>query len=148
MARKDGDFFRTVHIGGFHKSDVMRYIEQQEQRLHGQTQVIAGKERQLCAARREQLRWMHTARWQRQRSAAADRVQRELRDFQRQLAAAQVLTEEVEHENYFLREKIRALEESPIKEEPPSVPLEQLTFQYFLEELEGEEGDTGEFAHL
>jgi hypothetical protein len=143
MAQKDGDYFRTARFGGFHKADVMRYIEEQGRRLQEQAQALEGLRVQLRGARREQLRWMDAARLQRGRSAAAQRVKRELSLFQRQLDAAQALTAEVERENHYLRERIRLLEE-PIKTEPPSIPLEQLTFELFIEGLEDEKEESGD----
>ena len=142
MAQKDGDYFRTARFGGFHKADVMRYIEEQGERLKDQAQALEELRRQLRESRREQLRWMDAARLQRGRSAAAQQVKRELLQFQRQLDAAQALAAEIERENFFLRERIRLLEE-PIKTEPPSVPLEQLTFKLFLEDLEDGEDEFG-----
>ena len=137
---KDGDYFRTARFGGFHKEDVMRYIEEQGGRLRAQSGALEALRGQLKEARREQLRWMSAARLQRKRSALSQQVQRELAQFRRQLGAAQALTAEVERENFFLREKIRVLEEEPVKTEPPIVPLEQLTFERFLENL-GEDGE-------
>ena len=142
MAQKDGDFFRTVRFGGFHKGDVMQYIEGLEQRLHEQKQLQGERDELLRISRREQLRWMDAARLQRKRSAAANQVQQELLAFERQLAAAQDMLAEIERENSFLRGKIRALEEGPHKEEPASVPLEQLTWKLFLEDLEDGEDET------
>jgi len=136
MAQKNGDYFRTARFGGFHKGDVMQYIEALELRLQEQRQLQCARETLLRAARREQLRWMDAARTERRRSAAANRVQQELAAFQRQLAAAQDMLAEIERENSFLRSKIRALEEGPNKVEPASVPLEQLTWKLFLEDLE------------
>jgi len=136
MAHKDGDYFRTVRFGGFHKADVMRYIEEQGARLKEQGRALEELRRQLRESRQEQLRWMDAARLQRKRSAAAQQVGRELLQFQRQLDAAQALAAEIERENFFLRERIRLLEE-PIRTEPPSVPLEQLTFKLFLQGIEG-----------
>jgi chromosome segregation ATPase len=148
---KDGDYFRTARFGGFHKADVMRYIEEQGGRLREQARALEELREQLRESRREQLRWMDAARQHRKRSAAAQQVQRELQQFQRKLDAAQALAAEIERENFFLRERIRLLEE-PIKTEPPSVPLEQLTFRLFLEGMEEieepEEGEDGEFAYL
>ena len=145
MAQKDGDYFRTARFGGFHKADVMRYIEEQGGRLKEQALALEELRRQLRESRREQLRWMDAARLQRKRSAAAQQVQRELLQFQRQLDAAQALAAEIERENFFLRERIRLLEE-PIKTEPPSVPLEQLTFKLFLEGIDGLEDEEDEFG--
>lgn len=146
MAQYDGDYFRTVRFGGFHKEDVMRYIEGLEQRLHDQCLAQLEREKLLREARQDQLRWMEAARLQRRRSAAANQVQQELAQFQRQLAAAQELLASIERENGFLRERIRVLEEGPFKEEPASVPLEQLTFRLFLEDLDDE--DPSEFSYL
>jgi len=135
---KDGDYFRTARFGGFHKEDVMRYIEEQGGRLREQGGALEAMRGQLKEARREQLRWMSAARLQRKRSALSHQVQRELQQFQRQLDAAQALAVEIDRENHFLRERIRLLEE-PDKTEPPIVPLEQLTFKLFLEDLEEED---------
>ena len=146
MAQKSGDYFRTVRFGGFHKEDVMRYIEALELRLHEQAQAQQARDGLLRESRREQLRWMDAARLARRRSAAAIQVRQELGAFERQLAAAQELLAEIERENRFLREKIHVLEDGPIKEEPASVPLEQLTFKLFLDDLEDE--DDGEFGYL
>jgi hypothetical protein len=139
MAKKDGDFFRTARFGGFRKADVMRYIEEQAERLHTQALSLEELRRQLRESRREQLRWMDAARQQRKRGALFNQVKLELRQFQRQLDAARALTAEVERENHFLREHVR-LPEDQIKAEPPIVPLEQLTFEWFLKNLE-DEGD-------
>ena len=140
MAQTQGDYFRTVRFGGFHKEDVMQYIEGLERRLHEQRQAQEEQDRLLRESRRGQLRWMDAARLQRRRSAAANQVRQELAQFQRQLASAQALLAEIERENGFLRERIRVLEEAPNKVEPASVPLEQLTFEFFLEGLEEELG--------
>ena len=143
-----GDFFRTAHFGGFNKEDVMRYIEGLEQRIHAQAQDQAAAQTQLREARRGLLRWMGAARLERRRGETAREVRRELEAFQEQLGAAQALAEEIEKENQFLRQRIRILEEDP-KVEPPSVPLEQLTFRLFMEGLEDlEDGEDGEFAYL
>ena len=136
MAQKQGDYFRTVRFGGFHKEDVMRYIETLERRLHEQAKAQEEQDQLRRRARREQLRWMSAARLERRRSAAANCVRQELARFQRQLDTAQTLLAEIERENTFLREKIRVLEEEPSKEEPASVPLEQLTWKLFLEGLD------------
>jgi len=144
MAQKQGDYFRTVRFGGFHKEDVMRYIEGLERRLH--EQALAGEQRDalLREARREQLRWMGEARLQRRRCAAANQVRQELARFQKQLAAAQDLLDEIERENIYLRGRVRAIDEAPVKEEPARVPLEQLTFKLFLEDLD-DGGDPGDW---
>lgn len=148
MAQQNGDYFRTVRFGGFHKADVMQYIEKLEQRLHEQSQAIETLGVQLRETRTGQLRWMEEVRLQRRRCAAANRVQRELDRFQRQLDAAQALTAEVEKENEYLRERVRQQEEAPATIEAPSVPLEQLTFRLFMEDLEDEDDDPSEFAYL
>jgi len=146
MARKDGDYFRTARFGGFRKEDVMQYIEAQQLRLRDQDLALGEKDRLLRDARRGQLRWMDAARQQRKRGAAANQVQQALTQFQRQLDAAQTLAAEIERENFFLRERIRLLEEAPLKVEPPSVPLEQLTFRRFLEDLdEAIDGEMSEY---
>ena len=137
MAQKDGDYFRTARFGGFNKEDVMRYIEEQGGRLQEQARALEAMRGQLRESRREQLRWMGAARLERKRGALSQQVRRELAQFGRQLDAAQALAAEIERENHFLRERIRVLEE-PIKTEPPIVPLEQLTFKLFLEDLGGE----------
>jgi len=148
MARKNGDFFRTARFGGFNKADVMQYIEALEQRLHGQSQAMEALSAQLRESRSAQLRWMEEARQQRRRGAAANLVQRELAQFQKRLDAAQALTAEVEKENAYLREQVRQQEEAPATIAPPGVPLEQLTFRLFMEDLEGEDNDPAEFAYL
>jgi len=148
MAQKNGDFFRTARFGGFNKADVMQYIEALEQRLHGQSQAMEALSVQLRESRAAQLRWMEEARQQRRRGAAANQVQRELAQFQKQLGAAQALTAEVEKENAYLREQVRQQEEASAAVEAPSVPLEQLTFRLFMEDLEGEDNDPAEFAYL
>jgi len=140
MTQKHGDFFRTARFGGFHKEDVMRYIEDLERRVHAQAQDMALQQARLREERRRLLRWMGAARLERRRGAAARKVRQELDAFQAQLAAAQALAEEIERENHFLRARIRVLEEDP-KVEPPSVPLEQLSFQLFLDELDKLEGE-------
>ena len=142
MAQHNGDYFRTARFGGFHKEDVMEYIEGLERRLHEQTQTQQEREELLREARQEQLRWMDAARLQRRRGSAANQVQQELKQFQRQLAQAQEMLAEIERENHFLREKIHVLENDTIKEEPASIPLEQLTFKLFLDHLDdGEDGE-------
>jgi len=139
--QQHGDFFRAARFGGFHKDDVMRYIEDLEQRLHAQSQATEQERARLREARRALLRWMAAARLERRRSLAAQEVRRELALFEEQLAAAQALAGEIEKENHFLRERIRVLEEEP-KVEPPGVPLEQLTFQLFLDELDKLDGES------
>ncbi|MCL1952576.1 MAG: hypothetical protein FWF60_07085 [Oscillospiraceae bacterium] len=148
MAQKNGDFFRTARFGGFNKADVMQYIEALEKRLHEQTQALEALSALLREARAAQLRWMEEARQQRRRGAAANLVQRELAQFRKRLDAAQALTAEVEKENVYLREQVRQQTEAPAAVEPPRVPLEQLTFRLFLEDLEGGDGDPAEFAYL
>lgn len=140
MAQKHGDFFRTVRFGGFHKEDVMGYIEDLERHIHAQAQDLALQQARLRVERRRLLRWMGAARLERRRGAAARKVRQELSAFQEQLAEAQALAGEIEDENRFLRARIRVLEEDP-KVEPPSVPLEQLTFRLFLDELDELEGE-------
>ena len=148
MAQKNGDFFRTARFGGFNKEDVMQYIEALEKRLHEQSQAMEALSARLRESRGAQLRWMGEARQQRRRGAAASLVQRELAQFQKCLDAAQALTAEVEKENAYLREQVRQQEEAPAAIEPPSVPLEQLTFRLFLEDLEDDDNDPGEFSYL
>jgi len=135
MGQHKGDYFRTARKGGFHKEDVMQYIEQLEKKRYEGQQLLHERERLLRESRQEQLRWMETARLQRRRGSAANQVQRELEQFQKQLEQAKKIVAEVDRENDFLREKIRVLEEIPNKVEPASVPLEQLTFALFLESL-------------
>ena len=113
----------------------MRYIEELEQRRHAQAQETARAARRLTEARKALLRWMAAARLERRRGETAREVGRALETFRQQLQQAQALAEEIERENHFLRERIRVLEEDP-KVEPPSVPLDQLTFARFLESLE------------
>lgn len=146
MAQKDGDFFRVTRFGGFQKEDVMRYIEGLERRLYDQRQSLEARENALRQAKRDRLRGAEQARLARRQARSALRVQEELRRFREQLTEAQALAEEIERENRHLRRRIRLLEE-PQPEEPPVVPLEQLTFRYFLEgldmeseEIPGEEG--------
>lgn len=133
--RHDGDFFRSAHFGGFNKEDVMRYIENLERRSYQQAQDHAAAQKRLREARRGLLRWMAAARLERRRGETARAVRRELEAFQERLAQAQALAEEIERENHFLRQRIRVLEEDP-RVEPPGVPLEQLTFQLFLDALD------------
>ncbi|MDR0531992.1 MAG: hypothetical protein LBG83_08010 [Oscillospiraceae bacterium] len=135
MSTRKGDYFRTVRFGGFHREDVMQYIEALEQRYQAQGHALEEQTRRLKEARSGLLRWMGAARLERRRGLAARQVQRELDAFQRQLQAAQTLAQEIEDENRFLRKRIRVLEDEP-RVEPPSVPLEQLTFELFLEGLE------------
>ncbi len=147
MAQQSGDYFRSARFGGFHKADVMQFIEELEQRLHEQTQAMDELSEKLKEARKAQLRWMEDARQQRKRSAAANLVQRELTQFQRRLDAAQELTAEVEKENIYLREQVRAQEDgSAAPLEAPSVPLEQLTFRLFIDDEEEE--DSAELAYF
>ena len=146
MAQQQGDFFRTARFGGFNKADVMQYIESLEQRLHGQAQAAAALAANVREARAAQLRWMEEARQQRRRGTAAGLVERELALFQKRLDAAQALTAEVEKENAYLREQVRQQEEAPAVQ--PVVPLEQLTFRLFMEDLDGEDNDPAEFAYL
>ena len=148
MVQKNGDYFRTARFGGFNKADVMRYIEALEQRLHDRSQAMEALSARLREAHGAQLRWMEEARQQRRRAAAAGQVRRELAQFQRRLDAAQAATAEVEKENAYLRERVRSQEEAPVKVEAPGVPLEQLTFRLFMEDLEGEDNDPAEFAYL
>jgi len=148
MAQKNGDYFRTARFGGFNKADVMRYIEALEQRLHEQSQAMEAGAALLRDARGAQLRWMEEARQQRRRATAAGQVRRELTQFQKRLDAAQAATAEVEKENAYLREQVRAQQEAPATIEAPSVPLEQLTFRLFMEDMEGEDNDPAEFAYL
>ena len=105
--------------------------------MHTQTRLTQETNRQLRDARKGLLHWMAAARLERRRGAAAREVARELAAFGEQLNAAQALAEEIEQENHFLRERIRVLEEDP-KVEPPSVPLEQLTFRLFIDGIEDE----------
>ena len=147
MAQKNGDFFRTARFGGFNKADVMQYIEALEQRLHEQSQAAQALSAQLREARAAQLRWMDEVRLYRRRVSAASQVGRELAQFQKRLDAAQALTAEVEKENAYLREQVRQQEEPPTIA-APVVPLEQLTFRLFMEDLEGEDNDPAEFAYL
>jgi len=148
MAQKNGDYFRTARFGGFNKADVMQYIESLEQRLHEQSQAMEALAARLRDARGAQLRWMEEARQQRRRGAAANQVQRELMQFQRRLDAAQAATAEVEKENAYLREQVRQQQEAPATIEAPIVPLEQLTFRLFMEDMDGEDNDPAEFAYL
>jgi len=148
MAQKNGDFFRTARFGGFNKADVMQYIEALEQRLHERSLALEAQAALLRESRGAQLRWMEEARQQRRRGAAASQVRRELAQFQKRLDAAQALTAEVEKENAYLREQVRQQQEAPATIEPPSVPLEQLTFRLFMEDLEGDDNDPAEFAYL
>jgi len=141
MAQQDGDFFRNSRFGGFHKEDVMQYIEGLKQRLHEQTQLHQACDARLRESRQEQLRWMDAARLQRRRGSAANQVRQELRQFQRELAQAHEMLAEIERENHFLREKIHVLEDDTVKEEPASIPLEQLTFKLFLDSLEEEDDE-------
>jgi chromosome segregation ATPase len=138
VAQKDGDFFRLARFGGFQKEDVMRYIEELERKLHAQRQSLETQATALRLAKRDRLRAAEQVRQARRQAQAALRVQEDLRRFREQLAEAQALAEEIEKENVQLRRRIRLLEE-PNPEEPPVVPLEQLTFRYFLEGLEAEE---------
>ena len=147
MAQKNGDFFRTARFGGFNKEDVMQYIEALEKRLHECSRAMEALSARLREARAAQLRWMVEARQQRRRGAAASQVRRELAQFQKRLDAAQALTAEVEKENAYLRERVRQQEEAP-PAAPPVVPLEQLTFRLFMEDLEGDDNDPGEFSYL
>ena len=110
MAQKDGDYFRTVRFGGFHKADVMQYIEALEQRLHEQSLAMENQSGLLRDARAAQLRWIEETRHQRKRAAAANLVQRELAQFRKRLDAAQAATAEVEKENAYLREQVRQQE--------------------------------------
>ena len=148
MAQKNGDFFRTARFGGFNKADVMQYIEALEQRLHEQSQAMELLLGKLRASRAAQLRWMEEVRLRRRRVSAANQVRRELAQFQKRLDAAQALTAEVEKENAYLREQVRQQEETPATITAPSVPLEQLTFRLFMEDLEDEDNDPAEFAYL
>ena len=111
--------------------------------MHAQSQATEQERARLREARQALLRWMAAARLERRRSRAAQEVRRELAAFEEQLAAAQALALEIEKENHFLRERIRVLEEEP-KVEPPIVPLEQLTFQLFLDELDKLDKPEGE----
>jgi len=135
MAQKDGDYFRVARLGGFRKDDVMAFVEQLQRQLHEQSCLQKERDKLLREARRGQLRWMNAARQQHKRGSAAAQVAQELVHFQRQLIQAQGMLAEIERENYFLREKIRVLEEDPKPEETASVPLDQLTFQLFLDSL-------------
>ncbi|MDR2688085.1 MAG: hypothetical protein LBB75_10055 [Oscillospiraceae bacterium] len=148
MAQKNGDYFRTARFGGFNKADVMRYIEALEQRLHKQSQAMEAQSAHLRDARGAQLRWMDEVRLHRRRVSAANQVRRELAQFQRRLDAAQASAAEVEKENAYLREQVRQQQQAPATIEAPSVPLEQLTFRLFMEDLEGEDNDPAEFAYL
>ncbi len=142
MAQRDGDFFRIARFGGFQKQDVMRYIEGLEKKLYTQQQSLETQRAALRLAKRDRLRGAEQARLARRQAQAALRVQEDLRRFREQLAEAQALAEEIEQENRHLRRRIRLLEE-PHPEEPPVVPLEQLTFRYFLEGLEAEDALDG-----
>jgi len=148
MAQKNGDYFRTARFGGFNKADVMQYIEALEQRLHGQSQAMEAGAARLRDARAAQLHWMDEVRLYRRHVSAANQVRRELAQFQKHLDAAQAAAAEVEKENAYLREQLRQQQEAPATIEPPSVPLEQLTFRLFLEDLEDEDSDPAEFAYL
>ena len=117
----------------------MQYIESLEQRRHEQMQRMDQLKGLLRESRQQQLRWMKAARLQKRRNHAANQVQRALEQFEKQLAQAQKIVAEVDRENDFLREKIRLLEEIPNKEEPAVVPLDQLTFELFLDGLEEDE---------
>ncbi|MDR2525711.1 MAG: hypothetical protein LBC83_05980 [Oscillospiraceae bacterium] len=142
MAHKDGDYFRVARFGGFQKEDVMRYIDGLEQKLHAQRQAADACAVALRQARLARLRGQEQARLAQRQAQAAVRVQEELRRFGEQLSEAQRVAAEIEKENVHLRRRIRALE-GPIAEEAPVVPLEQLTFAYFLEALETEEDVPG-----
>jgi hypothetical protein len=126
-----------VRFGGFCKEDVMQYIEALEQQIHQKNQKLENLNQSLRKARKELLHWIAAARLEHRRGKAAQRVGRALGTFQQELVAAQALAEEIEQENRFLRERIRVLEEDP-QVEPPSVPLEQLTFRLFIDGLEDE----------
>jgi len=125
-----GDFFRTA-VAGFHKDDVLQYIESLEIRLHEQTLLTAQRAQQLRQARQRQLDWMAAARLQRRRSAGSDDVAQQLEQFAGKLEETQRIVAQVDRENSFLREKIRLLELDP-SIEPPLLPMEQLTLTWLL----------------
>ncbi|MCL2530842.1 MAG: hypothetical protein FWE40_01630 [Oscillospiraceae bacterium] len=125
-----GDFFRS-QVGGFHKDDVLQYIEALEQRMHLQAQATQRRTEQLRQARQRQRHWMAAARLQRRRHAAGDEVTQQLAEFARKLEDTQKIVAEVDRENSFLREKIRLLEMDPVIQ-APVVPMEQLTLQWLL----------------
>ncbi|MDR1927049.1 MAG: hypothetical protein LBQ33_00230 [Oscillospiraceae bacterium] len=146
MKQKNGDFFRTARFGGFRKEDVMCYIERLETKLHAQQQASETFAARLRAARRERLRAREELVLLRRQAESARQVRLELGQFQKQLEAAQALCEEIERENIHLRKRVRLLEQ-PQPEEQEGLPLEQLTFRLFLEDLD-EEVDSSEFAYL
>jgi len=125
-----GDFFRS-QVGGFHKEDVLQYIEALELRMHMQAQATQRRTAQLRKARQHQLDWMTAARLQRRRHAAGDEVTLQLAEFAHKLEDTQKIVAEVERENSFLREKIRLLEMDPVIQ-APVVPMEQLTLTWLL----------------
>ncbi|MCL2195844.1 MAG: hypothetical protein FWB76_07845 [Oscillospiraceae bacterium] len=127
-----GDFFRS-QVGGFHKDDVLQYIEALEQRMHLQAQTTQRRTKQLRLARQRQLDWMTAARLQRRRHAAGDEVAQQLAEFANKLEDTQKIVAEVDRENHFLREKIRLLEMDPVIQ-APIVPMEQLTLAWLLDE--------------
>ncbi|MDR2647822.1 MAG: hypothetical protein LBB67_06855 [Oscillospiraceae bacterium] len=135
MQRKNGDYFRTVRFGGFHKTDVMQYIETLETRLHAQqqqTQVLGDTAHDMRA---QWLRALREVRVLRRRVSQQREFRQQLQEFQQQLLAAQALTDEIERENVHLRKRIRLLEE-PLPPEQEGMPLEQLTFKLFLDDLD------------
>ncbi|MDR1465762.1 MAG: hypothetical protein LBJ11_10770 [Oscillospiraceae bacterium] len=147
-----GDFFRTVRFGGFNKEDVMRYVE----RLEGRVQDRMQESRQLRTRLEEETR----LREEEQTRAAAQldvlqnkletlqELRGELEAFRRELTGARELVAELEHENIQLRKRMALLEQprSGDLPEQEGLPLEQLTFRLFLEDLE--DGDASDLAFL
>ncbi|MCL2445828.1 MAG: hypothetical protein FWD06_03560 [Oscillospiraceae bacterium] len=132
-----GDFFRT-QMNGFHKEDVLQYIEALELRMHMQMQTTQRRTAQLRQARQRQVDWMTAARLQRRRHAAGDEVAQQLAEFAQKLEDTQKIVAEVDRENHFLREKIRLLEMDPVIQ-APIVPMEQLTLNWLLGDDEEDE---------
>ena len=133
-----GDFFRS-QVGGFHKEDVLQYIERLELRMHMQAQTTQRRSEQLRQARQRQLEWMAAARLQRRRHAAGDEVTQQLAEFATKLEETQRIMAEVDRENSFLREKIRLMEMEPVTE--AVIPMEQLTLRWLIGDEDEEEDE-------
>ncbi|MCL2106931.1 MAG: hypothetical protein FWH26_07760 [Oscillospiraceae bacterium] len=145
MKQNNGDFFRSVRFGGFRKEDVMRYIEQQETKLHAQAQRLDEQELSLRTQRRLRFEAQRQFRLARRRDSAALEVRGELRELRQLLEEARGLAGELEQENMHLRRRIRLLEQ-PQREEQEGLPFDQLTFRLFLEDWD--EDDESEFGYL
>jgi cell division septum initiation protein DivIVA len=115
-----GDYFRTVSFGGFHKEDVLLYIEQ--------------RETELAALRTQSAELAQTLHEQKKQIAELrQNLREEAAQAKSAIAAAQEAAFAAEQENGRLRDELAISRQGVPTEE--GLPLEQLTIERILRGL-------------